>query len=430
MATYKRYKFLLLFLGIITFIILNGSCAKNPVADSEAGNPVVISTSALINLPSSISDVQKEGNLRSGIEAESIYNFIREQNYFVNELVNGEYLSIRQIINYIATFPWQHIKKVLEYTVNTDTTLFSASYSPTDSFPYKVNIENIIVGAESVIQAEFNGDSVNPKGFVYYSLANTLNPLTDSLKIKVTFNKYDSYRTLDIKIVQNLTIDTGDIAKSFIYSWYEKEGMIHMSGSSYHPFIKGILTDTVGYCYTYTAVVDTLKNRAVVKLAIPPGSYADSAHMFTTYGVADMFGKACINELKKPTTDDSIKMVIVTSYKDSLNLDTISYKLKNDTTFTLHDKSEIDSMTLSDLKSFLLINRKITNRELKLKYAIILWLIKLAQPVYFDERGYRGNGKHLIPSGFETIKDISCTRPVIIPKHVKELVIQSVYSGK
>ena len=428
-----KYRVILFLVVAVSAIFLNSGCSINPLADSEAGNPTVISSSALINMPTSLAD-NSITSLRTGLanrttdddEAENIYDFIRLQNYFVNELINGDVLSIRWLIEeYIAKLPWNIIKHMPGgYIYDSLYYHYEAIYNVNSALPYSVLIEYTLPGSEWVLKASFNGDAVYPKGWVYYFLNAPEDNRTDSLEVLVSFDKSISFRRLYVEIDQRVLVDTGDIAQSFIYSLYEEKGIVHLSASTYHPYLDSILGDTVGYCYTYTAVADTIENKAVVNLGLPPATYADTALLFTEYGISNIYGRFFIDyEIK--TLDDSSKMILATSYKDSLTILDILWKIENDTSFTLRDPSEADSITVEDLVYYLELNKGIIvllSPEEKIKYIALLWILKLTQPVYFNEGGYAGNGE-TVPSGFETIAAITCNRSQLIPLTVKELSI-------
>ena len=428
-----KYRVILFLVVAVITIFLNGGCSINPLADSEAGNPSVISSSALINMPTSLAD-NSITSLRTGLanrttdddKAENIYDFIRLQNYFVNELINGDVLSVRWLIEeHIATLPWNSIKKMPGgYLYDTTYYHYEAIYDVNSALPYSVLMEYTLPGSEWTVKASFNGDAVYPKGWVYYFLNAPEDNRTDSLEVLVSFDKSISFRRLYIEIDQRVLVDTGDIAQSFIYSLYEEKGIIHLSASSYHPYLDSILGDTVGYCYTYTAVADTTHNRAVVNLGLPPATYADTTLLFTEYGVTNIFGRVFIDyEIK--TLDDSSKMILATSYKDSITILDIIWKIEHDPSFVLRDPSEADSMTVDNLIFYLELNKNIIpllSPEDRITYIALLWIIKINQPVFFDENGYVGNGE-TVPSGFEAIAAITCNCSLFIPLTVKELSI-------
>ena len=423
-----KYRTVLSLVIAISAIFLHVGCSLNPLADSEAGNPTVISTAALINMPTSLAD-SSIITLRMDIadwasedEAENIYEFIRLQNYFVNELINGDVLSIRWLIKqYIAKLPWGIIKKLPQgYLYDSLYYHSEAIYYASSALPYSVLIEYTLPGSEWILKAKFNDDPKYPKGWIYYFMNAPEDNRTDSLEVLVSFDKSASFRRLYIEIDQRVLVDTSDIAQSFMYALYEQGGIVHLSASTYHPYLDSILGDTVGYCYTYTAVADTIKNKAVVNLGLPPATYADTALLFTKYGISNIYSRVFIDyEIK--TLDDSSKMILATSFKDSVTV----LEILTDTTITLRPPSDADSMTVDDLIFYLELNKNILpflSLEDKIKYMALLWIIKLTQPVYFNEGGYVGNGE-TVPSGFEEIAQTHCICPLFIPVNVKELTI-------
>lgn len=409
---------------VCVFLGISGCSTGVNTADSEAGNPH-ISSAALIKMPSSIAD-SVNFNLTSRQilkdKALAIYDFIRLQNYIVNELVNGEIGSVRFIIeSCIADLNWRIIKKLGFYEADSGYSHLVAEYNENKILPYGVLFEYTEPGKEWKVKSRFNGDSTHSKGWVYYFISNPQNLFIDSQEIYVSFDRNELFKTVEVEIDHKVLVDTGFITESFKYSFYQKEAIIHISGSSYHPFMTGILPDTTGHCYTYTAVVDTNENRAVVNLGLPPAVYADTTLLFTKYGVANIYGNVFINEVKK-LPDDTAKMIIVTSYKDSLPVDSILIKMILGT-ITLHDASEIDSMEVDDFIFFLELNSKINDEILQEEYLNLLWILRLTQPVYFDKDGYVDNGE-TPPSEFVELAKIKFNRPLIIPLSVKELNIE------
>ena len=176
------------------------------------------------------------------------------------------------------------------------------------------------------IKSHFNGSAQYPKGWVYYFIDAPVDIRTDSLELLVFFEKAQTYRTMDIQIDQKLLVPDKNLAQSFKYSWFEQNGIIHLSGSSYHPFMDSILTNVTGYCYSYTAVIDTQNNLSKVNLGIPPADYNDTLLLFTDYGIANIYGNYFIN-YEIPLLNDSLKMILATSYEDSLTVEQIYYHL-------------------------------------------------------------------------------------------------------
>lgn len=411
-----------------TFALLAG-CSLNPVADSEAGNPSVISTAALIEIPSSLiktgtNDFNRQQRIIEDDPAESLYDIVRFHNYFVNELVNGDSNSVRVFINqFIAKLPWKQIEEIGSYIADSAYFHFEATYKAAEQLPCTVLIENKLPFVGWKIMTAFNGNPKFPVGWLYYFTDYTGDLRTDSLSMLVYFGKNATMKTVTVLIDQKIVIPTENIAQSFVYSIYESNDIVHLSGSAYHPYLDSILDDTIGYCFTYGSVADRKDNRAVVNLGLPPSVYNDTALIYsdTGYGIEAVIGR-CFIDYEIDPLSDTLKMILATSYCDTLTIEQILIKMAIDTSFKLHDPSETDSMTIEDLKFFLELNKNISNVQIKKEYAKLLWILKLNQPVYYDITGYAGNGE-TVPAGFETIAAIDCNRPRFIPSAVAALTI-------
>lgn len=502
------------FIAVVSLIGFQG-CTTD-IADSEAGNTDIVSTSAFIKLPTSIADNgahRGNANNDSKDEAENIYDFIRIHNHFASELVSGDGGSVKQVLDfYIGELPWDDIIKNGSMEWDSASLHVEAQYDKNEDLPYTATVENKDPNDFYKIEASFDGNKQYPRGWVYYFI---LHPeqsnLADSLQIFVKFEKNALFRKLDIKIDQHLLVSSGDEAQSFMYSWKEIDGIIHLSGSTYHPFLDSLIPGTKGYCYTYTAVVDEDDNLAIVNLGLPPADCEDTTLLFTEYGISNMYAQWFLNyEIK--TLDDTSKALIATSYKDSLNIEEIYYYLTakeivtpmlgslaaSDTSvsaiqsyianelpligdtltilmvtsimdsinfiqmldsikineqyylkyllsfksvvssmtvaqmqlflklnyqyskFTLQEPTVVDTMTVDDLLYFLKLNISISDPQTKKDFALLYWLLKLTQPVYFDKDGYVANGD-VAPLKFTALSLIPCNRPVFVPKKVKNV---------
>lgn len=410
-------------IGIGICALLAVTCtSNNPLANSEAGNPTII-TEALIDLPSSIADyhssvVPLRKSNRSD-KALHVYDHIRAQTWFVNQLINGDDNSVRHFFNnFIMKLDWKHIKTAGSVEIITDTVTLKASYTETDSFPYTVFMESKGGSEYFKVKTSFGGSDDYPKGYFYFMYRPVVK-VTDSVQIMVHFSKTRNNRTCSVEITQKPLLDTASTAQKFKFLLQDTMGIIHISGTSHHPYSTDILPKVKGYCYTYTAVVDSAANKAKVNLGIAPDTVTDTTLLFSSdingYSIAAIYGKYFINH-DIAQLPDSVKQWIVTSYKDTLSLDIIFLKLLNDTNFTLHPANEIASMTIEDLKFFLYLNRNLDNDFKKL-----LWVLRISQPVYFYKNGYAGNGE--APFGFEALEKIACSQPKMKPLDVKNLVI-------
>jgi hypothetical protein len=401
------------------------SCSVNNLTGSETGNPSVISSAVLIRMPTSLTSAISS---RSKDNADNIYSFIRAQNHFVNQLVNGGAFSIKWVIDsLVAPLPWNYIQQLGTWKdTSTDSVVFEATYRPGDTLKYIVILESL-KKKPFKIKAAFNGNSADPSGWVYYHIGTPEETFIDSQTIKVTFKKTEISKSLDVEIVQALNDTTAtpkqkkEFARAFRYSLLQQQETIYLSAGANFPYLDSILKDTIGYCYTYTAVSDTAANRSIIKLGIPPMHCPsnDSTIIFETYGIASIYGKAFIN-YSIPGLKDTIKSIIVTSYKENMRIDTILYKIfMQDTTLKLHPDSEIVTMTVADLKHFLELNKDVD----PVSFSTLLWILKLEQPVYFSALGYAGNGK-IVPVGFTILAKKPSLLPIFIPEKVTTLTIQ------
>lgn len=118
---------------------------------------------------------------------------------------------------------------------------------------------------------------------------------------------------------------------------------------------------------------------------------------------------------------DSLKMILATSYMDSLTLEEIFVKVAIEG-FTLLGPEQVNSIEVSDLHYFLDLNSGVSIPAWRVQFAVLDWILKLRQPVYFDDGGYAGNGD-TVPAKFETIAQIVCSRDLFVPAMVRSLVI-------
>ncbi len=388
--------------------------------DSEAGNPG-ITTAGLINMPTSVAQVSTRRAATDVVE--ELYSYILDQNYFVNELINGNHEgSVKSLLKEMETLPWNLIVKWGNYDTTIGTERFAMSYSENKALPYYALISDTAAGNAWKISASVNGDKEFIKGKVNYFIESPEEIFSDSLYINLEFEKTEDARYLDIKITHNLDPEgTGfenDEGKSWDYSLYEKDGILHISSGSYHPYYKFPNSDEE-LCYIYTTVADTLKNLAKVNLSIAPASYngTDSSTLFKTYGAAAAYSSYII-DLLQDSTNDTTKMLIASSYKDSLPLDEILLKIYTDTTYKLQDPIVISSMTADDLNLFLMLNKDLDAEDFPV--GDLLWLTKISQPVFFDMNGYADNGTVFDPK-FNKIAAEDCLET---PKNPASLKIQ------
>lgn len=411
-------KKLTILLSLIVLIYL-ASCTNT--VDSEAGNPG-ITTAGLINMPTSVAQANSSRAAKDAVD--DLYSYILDQNYFVNELINGDNpASVKSLLEEMATLPWEYITKWGNYDTTIGTEKFAMTYTENDTLPYYTFIADTAAGNAWKISASVNGDKEYIMGKVNYFIENPKEIFAESLYINLEFNKTAEGRYLDIKITQKVNPSASDFAgdegQSWDYSLFEKDGILHISCGSYHPYIKDFF-ENAELCYIYTTVADTIANLAKVNLSLAPSDYngTDSATLFGTYGAASAYSETII-KLLQDSTDDSTKMIIASSYKDQLPLDSVFIKMTLDPTYTLQSPSVISTMTASDLIIFLEVNENLSTEDFPV--SDLLWLTKLSQPVFFDKDGYADNGS-TFDAKFNTIAAINCTEE---PKNPSLLKIQS-----
>lgn len=414
----KNIKTCIVIIATLILLIIWG-CTNT--VDSEVGNPG-ITTAGLINMPTSVA--QSSFNRATSDIIDETYSYILDQNHFVNELINGDYNgSVKSLLNEMATLPWNHIIKWGNYDTTIGTERFAMTYTEGSELPYYVLLSDTTAGNAWKISANVNGDQELIKGEVNYFIENPEEIFADSLFINLEFNKTEKARYLDIKITQSLNPQAsdfdGDEGKSWDYSLYEKNGILHISSGSYHPYITSF-DKNAELCYIYTTVADTLQNLAKVNLSLAPSDYngTDSLILFGTYGTAAAYSSYII-DLFKDSADDTTQMLIVTSYKDSLPIDSILIKAYLDTTYTLHDASEISNMNSDDLNLFLKLNEELSDSDFPVKE--LQWITKISQPIFFDMNGYADNGKVYNPK-FNDIAGQDCAE---VPKNPALLKSQS-----
>lgn len=409
----------LIILLSITLLTYLASCTNT--VDSEAGNPG-ITTAGLINMPTSVAQANRSRAAKDAVD--ELYSYILDQNYFVNELINGDNpASVKSLLKEMTTLPWDYITKWGNYDTTIGTEKFAMTYTENAALPYYTFIADTTAGSAWKISASVNGDKEYIKGKVNYFIEKPEEIFAESLYINLEFDKTAEGRYLDIKISQNidsLASDfTGDEGQSWDYSLYEKDGILHISCGSYHPHLDQFYQNAE-LCYVYTTVADTLANLAKVNLSLAPSDYngTDSATLFGTYGAASAYSNEII-KLLQDSTDESTKMYIASSYKDNLPLDSVYIKDAIDPTYELQDPSVIATMTANDLNTFLLLNEHLSTEEFPIQE--LLWLTKLSQPVFFDKNGYADNGS-TFDVKFNIIAAINCTEE---PKNPSLLKIQS-----
>ncbi len=399
-------------------VIMSGCANKtvSPAAENNGDSRISAAAGCLVDLPTSIADTVTGISATHGSPAYDpaigSYNLVRMQTWFVDQLVcKGEISAKKVIKSFAINLPWTYIKTNGSFTYGAPNGDSAIGYYNADSTLKYTAIFKSANG--TVVSAAFNGDSTSPSGWVKYFLPTTDSPLkTDSLKMQIGFNKVGDKSTVNVTISQNiLALADSTTAMTFKYTITKLGDIINISAATYFPKWK-LTGETVGRLYEYTAVVNDAPgvNQAKVNLGLPSDTVnsVDTSVIFGTYGVESVWGNAFIAAIKV-NPNDTLKGLIVKSYTNKISVDSLFARaIAGDTTVVpsiLASSSGISNMTIPDLNTFCQLNKNSTNPETARNLNSIIWILKLAQPVYFCEAGtghpfYAGNANSL-PSGFD-----------------------------
>ncbi len=409
---------------------------------SEAGNSSMayLTRDLFVKLPTALADsvpssyqkslAKRADDCDSPYDAIELYDGVRWYCDFADELVHNDEFGVAAIVTGSLTdIPWDYIRDVGSWTGDENGFRYTAGYDANAVYPYQVQVDNIGMADDPVaLTVAFNGSEDTPAGRVYYLLDAWEGVYTDSVQLACEFAEDAAgVKYLDIDIVVGREPAGKDAASTLKFSYLERDGIVHVSGCSYHPHLDSILPDTVGHCYVFTGVADTLANEAVVNLGLPPGTYDDNdAALYTEYGIANLYARYALH-YEIPQLDDTLKQWVATSYARSLSIDSIYLRIAQGywTADSLEPASTIDDMTVDDLKAYLALNQDISDLEARAELLALQWLVLLDQPVFFDALGYAGNGPAPadIPPGFEQLAAIDPELASFVPSEVAALTL-------
>lgn len=413
-------------------LMLAGCAFEMAGSGSEAGNSDArVAKSYFIDLPSSVSQPpaqalgKKSASASVPSSALELYDGVREYIGLADALVHNTEFGVVTIIDqWHNSLDWNAIKALGSWTHRENGFAFTASFDPTREFAYRLLIEQDTTDTPTVFFLNYNGDSRAPNGQVFVNLGLIDSATTNGATYSVAFGTSPTGRTLDIKLgVANVSPFEDDAIGSLRLLLSEREGVIHLSGCSYHPNIDGILPDTIGHCYIFTGTADTLADKSIIHLGLPPARYArNDSSLFTTYGLSRMFTKAIINQ-ELDALDDTTKMVVVTSYTDSLTIEEIfdSILVAGSAEF-LSPPESLATITVEQFEYFLELNASIGDSADQKEFAELLWVLKLEQPVYFTTSGYAGNGT-VVPTGFGYLAEVPPSLSPLVPREIRDLTV-------
>jgi hypothetical protein len=401
---------------VVTTALFLSQCSENPAltnqqTDNDVRSFSNLSSDVLIDLPSSISTQPSSGVpkvLSVNDPSRDIYNGIRAYIGFADFIVNNDIYGVKAVIKFWRdTLNWQNVKQSGTMSGTDGNYIWTASYDSTADLAYRLVVtKNDVPGNPVALKIDFNGRYVTPKGKVFYNVGLFEKSVNDSLKIEVTFNRPAGNKSLDIKVT-GCAVRSDDDPLNIDLSLFEKNGYIHVSGSSYHPNIDSIISGVKGHCYTFTGVADPALDKSVINLGLPPADYGkNDSTIFKTYGIAEMWTSALILR-EIPALPDTIKSLIATSYSKNLSLEQVYAKvLLEGASNVLLPASAIDAITPEQFIQFLKLNESVSNIALRAQLNSLLWIAELTQPVYFNAGGYFGNGNN-VPSGFNYLTEIN-----------------------
>ncbi len=422
----------------LTTIVLTASSAlllsqcSNPSSvstpDTETRSFANLSSDLLIELPPSIAKEPVSGALAKQAATtnlpKDIYEPIRAYIGFANFLVNNNQIGVKALIGFWRdTLDWGYIRQVGTATGSEGIYTWTASYDSTIELAYKLIVtRNDITEKPVVLKIDFNGRFIFAKGRVYYNAGLFENIDNDSLKIAVSFERNVKSRFVDVEITgcDRKKIDDPSNIK---ISLMEKDKLIQVSGSSYHPEMDSIMASVKGHCYTFSGIADPVADKSIVNLGLPPASYnKNDGALFSTYGIAEMWTSSIIQK-EIPKMLDSLKMFIVTSYTKDMTIEQILTSLfTSPGSFQLLPADSINSITPDQLQEFLKINESISAPIIRAQLNAILWLSEITQPVYFNWIGYAGNGA-TVPAGFTYLSNVTVDLDAVVPSSMVTLTI-------
>ena len=418
---------LILVSGVASLIL--GCSSPSKVADSEAGNPGTSVASAMISMPTSMAAPEGTALLRSatGDPVDTLYSFIRQQNRFVDNLLNASGYGVRAIFTTMSTdVPWDKVKTVGSWTGVTNGDSCTVSFDSSNAFPYRVELKHSELHKASNITAAFNGDLNQPRGTVYYFQEKPGNSLCDSLKIRVDFNASTTEKYLTVTLMQRVDMSSSDGSR-YVYDLHDDGTSVSVSACSFHPNAANFYTKTKGLCYDWQGIAEKSTNTAKVKVALPDIGKTDTTNLFDSLNVGELYALSVIDTLKK-SKDTTIQKIIVNSYTKNILIKTILDTLFDSTNphiafrASLIPASAINSMKPADLRFIAKFNKDFFTTPNGKDWQFIALVSKLESPAYLGAQGYAGCGA-TAPTGFESVAKKKCSRQARIPANARDLIV-------
>lgn len=396
--------------------------------DKETRSFANLSSEVLIDLPSSLAKEQSSSTLLKKADVTNlptdVYEPIRLYIGFADFLINNDKIGVKALIGFWRdTLDWNYIRQVGTATGSKGVYSWTASYDSTIELAYKLIVtRNDLTGTPVVLKIDYNGRLIFAKGRVYYNAGLFENTDNDSLKIAVTFERNAKSKFVDVEIT-GCDRKNVDDPSSIKLSLMEKDNLIQVSGSSYHPEMDSLIAGVKGHCYTFMGIADPVADKSIINLGLPPAAYNKNDNaLFSTYGIAEMWTSSIIQK-EIPKMSDTLKSIIVTSYTKDMTVEQIIGSLITQPgSFQLLPADSINSITPAQLQEFLKINESISAPLIRAQLNAILWLSEITQPVYFNWIGYAGNGT-TVPAGFAYLSKVAVDLKAVVPSSMVTLTI-------
>lgn len=374
----RHVKTVLLF---VSLVVLTGSLLLISGCDSGDKEEKQSVRSSLVDIPDCISKPSSSRSVRSDDTVTAIYNAIRDTIGAVEQIaitqgelvdaINEDVLSNGDEGDWPNPNPTQTDPCRVKWMA--DTTGY-------DHVVYVYFKDTSIEGSEEklVVLARLSWVGNRAKGRIIWNMENA--PLNNGQKTKldVTFDGTTDNKTMDIKAV-NLTQTKTDDPVSVQVTSSVQDGVFKVSGSYYIPYLKPDSNNAATEARTYSFVVTGYdaegkggdqKDKAILKLAVPPAALTDTSTMFTSYSVREVYLTWITEKIKR---DFAGNTTVYNAWKSAVPAITAT---------------SISTMTNSDVEKVLEYYAQTDPNNTDL--VNMMYILKLVNPAYFTTDGFFG----------------------------------------
>jgi hypothetical protein len=230
--------------------------------------------------------------------------------------------------------------------------------------------------------------------------------------LRIEFNTTDAAvgRQMRLRLVESFENPSASgMPQKLLLDLVEKDGVITLQGATYHPSVNP-KSGASTWCYVLRGKISVAEDKAIVQIALPSASYADSATLFDSCGAYTVVRKwvcARMDSLIATQASGSLPAIVYASAKYDKKIpsdniihaadstaDTLTY-LTVENIMPYLVPGTVDSITDTHILAFLQLNQHIAAWGQKWGY-----LVQTVQPVYYSgAAGYAANGA-TPPAGF------------------------------